>query len=119
MSKTKWHRLSDAGTVTIARRIPVRLDVAASAEMPLARKGRLAHQVRQDLWRELQDLRGFSPVVRVEPRGAGLCVTAGGRLEGRAPVSQVKARIAALLEDPQKRARWLRHARLSEEGASA
>jgi len=106
-----WHILREAHALTVARRLPVRFDLSAQAAFPPARKGRLAHQIRQDLWRELQALRGFSPVVRVEDVEGGLAVTAGGRAAAPFPKAQAEARIAALLTCPLHRARWLVHAR--------
>jgi len=112
--KNGWHSQTEPGALSVARRLPVRFDVSAVTTFPRARKGRLAHQIRQDLWRVLRDLRGFSPAVRVEDLDAGLRVTAGGRCDGAAPRAQAEERIAALLADPGKRARWLAHARLQE-----
>ena len=100
----------EAGAVTLSRRLPVRWDVAASAEVPVGSAGRIAHQVRQDLWRTLRRLRGFAPVVRVEAVASGLRVTAGGSVAGPVPPGTA-AQIRAMLEDPANRARWVRHAR--------
>ncbi|MBS0125192.1 hypothetical protein KB874_13960 [Aestuariicoccus sp. KMU-90] len=92
----------------LARHWPPRFDVAAESRFPPARPGRLAHQIRQDLWRELQGLRGFSPVIQIDADERGLTVTAGGRLEAASlPHDLARARIAALLECPRHRARWL------------
>jgi hypothetical protein len=111
MARGTWHILRDGDRVTVARALPVRFDVAASATFPPARALRLAHQVRQDLWRALRDLRGFAPAVDVVPDGQGLRVTAGGAVAGPTPRHHANARIAALLSDPAARARWLAHAR--------
>ena len=109
--KQTWHILRDPGALTLARHLPPRFDVAAEAAMPPMRKGRLARQIRQDMWRALRHLRGFSPVVRVEEVSAGLHVTAGGRVAARVfPKAAAEARIAELLADPAHRARWARHA---------
>lgn len=105
-----WHRITEGGCFTMARRLPVRFDVAASARFPVMRKERLALQVRQDMWRVLQKLRGFSPVVRVCEVDGALEVTAGGAVEGAFPKAQVEARLAEMLADPERRARWTRWA---------
>lgn len=110
MLRKRWHILREDGALTLARHLPARFDLLARATFPPARKGRLAQQIRQDLWREMRDLRGFSPVVRVEEEGAGLRVTAGGRAARPFPRAQAEARIAALLGCPAHRARWLAHA---------
>ena len=113
MARAGWHILREEGALTLARRLPARFDVAAEAAFPPARKGRLAQQIRQDLWRCLQHLRGFCPVVRVEEDGAHLRVRAGGAVHARTyPKAQAEARIAALLADPGRRARWLAHSRI-------
>lgn len=110
-----WCLTREGDVLTLSRRVPVRFDIMASAEMPAGAgrisRARLAHQLRQDVWRCLRDLRGFWPAVRIA-RGEGvLHVTVGGALEGaRVPVAQAEARLADLLASPAHRARWLRHA---------
>ena len=108
----RWHITHLDGAVTLSRHLPARFDVAASTQFPPLRPVRLAHQIRQDLWRALSTLRGFSPVVRLEPTEAGWAVTAGGRVMGRIG-PHVEGTIAALLSDPAKRTRWVRHARVT------
>ena len=111
MGRGGWHILRDGDTVTVARKLPVRFDLRATATFPPARSLRLAHQVRQDLWRILRDIKGFRPVVRIRTDASGLCITAGGDVAGPVPKMQVEARMSALLHDPRARARWLAHAR--------
>ncbi|MEP2717434.1 hypothetical protein [Pseudophaeobacter sp.] len=94
----------------MARQLPPRFDVSSSVALPLVDPLRLAQQIRQDMWRAVQNVRGFSPVVTVEERGGGLLVTAGGRVAGRVP-GNLAFEIKAVLEDEAKRNRWLRHAR--------
>lgn len=109
MTQKKWHIERDDTYVTLSRALPARFDVSASAQFPHVARGRLAHQIRQDMWRLLQGLRGFSPVVHVEQSENGLTVTAGGRANG--PISKcVSAQIEALLNDRDKRARWISYA---------
>ncbi|MDE4061230.1 MAG: hypothetical protein P1U91_03440 [Pseudophaeobacter sp. bin_em_oilr2.035] len=104
-----WHILREEGALTLCRQRPPRFDVAVAADLPKADPLRLAHQIRQDMWRALRDVRGFSPVVRVAQTAEGVRVTAGGRVLGL--VSPVLAeRIEAVLEKPANRGRWLRHA---------
>ncbi|MCR8546671.1 hypothetical protein M4578_02430 [Salipiger sp. P9] len=98
----------DGEALTLARRWPPRFDLSVETRLPrVARKGRLAHQVRQDLWRALQDLRGFSPCVSLRETPEGLVLRAGGQLDGAAPRAVAEARIAAVLEDRGNRARWI------------
>ncbi|QGX97789.1 hypothetical protein EI983_05655 [Roseovarius faecimaris] len=109
MARNHWHILHDDGALTVARRVPVRFDLAVSTRLPMGRKLRLAQQVRQDLWRLLRGLRGFAPVVRVEEQSGGLLLTAGGQVDGDWP-AETESQIAALLACPARRARWLRWA---------
>ncbi len=95
--------------MTLCRQLPPRFDVAAAADLPLADPVRLAHQVRQDMWRAMQNVRGFSPVVRIETLTDGVRITAGGRVMGcAAPV--LAERVAEVLSSDANRRRWLRHA---------
>jgi len=110
VSRGRWHttRAVDGGVV-LARHAR-RFDVSAETRLPSAPPVRIAHQVRQDLWRALRRLRGFAPVVSVVPCDGGLHVVAGGAVAGAVPPG-TDARIAAVLEDRGNRARWLAHAR--------
>ncbi len=110
MSRARWHILREAGAVCVARRVPVRFDIAAETVLPRAGKLRLAHQVRQDIWRALRRLRGFAPAVKVSERADGLHVRAGGQVDGAIPVARAEAVLARVLADPDNRARWVRWA---------
>lgn len=105
----RWHILRDNGALTLARQLPVRFDFAVRTTLGPGDALRLAHQIRQDLWRALQRLRGFSPVVRLEPQGAGWDVTAGGRASGPVPASVLHLAQNVLMS-PANQSRWLRHA---------
>lgn len=94
------------GTLILARHLPPRFDIAADTKLPPVAPLRLAHQIRQDLWRAFAGVRGFSPVVALRALDDGWRVRAGGRLAGGAPDALV-ARIADLLEDRRLRQRWL------------
>ncbi|UWQ77873.1 hypothetical protein K3725_11125 [Leisingera sp. S132] len=109
MTRTPWHITRTDSSLTLSRRLPARFDVAAESVLPGGDPLRLAHQIRQDMWRQLQSLRGFSPVVEITAEGQGLKVRAGGQVMGRVP-SNAAAQIAEVLENPGRRARWLRHA---------
>ena len=108
MTRNRWHILRDDTVLTLARRVPVRFDLAVRTCLPEAGRLRVAHRVRQDLWRALQALRGFAPVVRVERTGAGLEVTAGGQVAGAFSRAHAEGKIRAVLEDPRNRERWVR-----------
>lgn len=108
---SRWHILREDGALTLARHVPVRFDLSASAAFPRLHKRRLAEQVRQDMWRMLQNLRGFSPVVRVAGSGEDLTVTAGGAVLARVcPKARVEAQLSDLLNDPARRKRWITYA---------
>ncbi|PJE29099.1 hypothetical protein SAMN06297129_1023 [Pseudooceanicola antarcticus] len=112
MARKGWHILKDEGRVTVTRRLPVRFDLSVEAELPCARTvslTRVAQQVRQDMWRRLQDLRGFAPAVEVSRSEGGLVIRAGGALAD--PVTgRVRDSLADLLESPTHQARWIAHA---------
>ncbi len=109
----RWQVTRAPGCVTLSRPGRARFDLGAGAAFPPLRTVALAHEIRKDLWRMLQDLRGFSPVVEVREDGTGLAVRAGGALpQGARPAPGIEERIAGLLADPDKRARWIAHARL-------
>lgn len=119
MARRRWHILREERALTVARALPVRFDVSARDVLPAARKGRLAMQIRQDMWRQLQHVRGFVPAVRVEEDGAHLKVRAGGAVYARTfPKTALEAQIAALLASPAHRDRWLANARLTEENVT-
>jgi len=105
-----WHILRDGDSVTLCRQLPPRLEFAVQTVLPNADPVRLAHQIRQDMWRALQRVRGYAPVIRLDPVPEGWAVTAGGSAS-RAPAPAVMDRALAVLNDPGNRARWIRQAR--------
>ena len=126
MARNGWHILTEPGGVTVSRAVPVRWDVAAETVLPetvspetvlpetapnAARPLRVAHQVRQDVWRALRRQRGFAPAVRAVQVPDGLAVRAGGRVAAPHDAARLNAVIAALLEMPTLRRRWLASAR--------
>ncbi|WP_163846894.1 hypothetical protein [Pseudooceanicola aestuarii] len=111
MARNGWHILRDGAGVTLARHLPPRFDLEVRARIDTARdvsRLAVARQLRQDMWRLLRDLRGFSPVVEVTSDDAGLALRAGGRIIRRDPAAA--ARLAALMSSPAHHARWLAHA---------
>jgi hypothetical protein len=111
VSRSKWHIQRDEGALTLARSLPVRFDFSAQVTLPRCGKLRLATQIRQDMWRLLQNLRGFSPVVRVEDAGDMLHVTAGGRMD-RMPFPKGKSedKLREMLADRKNAIRWVTYA---------
>jgi hypothetical protein len=74
--------------------------------MPLMSAPRLAHQIRQDIWRKLQSIRGFLPVVEITHRGAHLHIRAGGELTCPAPFERSGERIFDVLSNRDNQRRW-------------
>lgn len=131
MARKRWHvlRCETGQTLTLARQVPVRFDVRAETLLPAGSALRLAHQIRQDVWRALRMVRGFSPAVHLRAQAGGWHVTAGGRLSALGSGSEsgpgtglvsgpaaglvhvARTRIEDVLEDPARRARWIRCAR--------
>lgn len=108
-----WHILRVGDTLTLARHMPVRFDVVAQTTLPACHPLRLAHQIRQDIWRALQSLRGFSPVIEVRVQEEAAHIRAGGRVFGAEPnaVPPVTvSRLREVLDAPANRARWVRYA---------
>lgn len=108
---TGWHVLREDDAVTVARSASPRWDVAVDATLPsVVSPARLAHQIRQDMWRRLQRVRGFRPAVRVACTSGACAVRAGGEVAGVFPRAQTEDVIADLLASPAHRARWVAHA---------
>ena len=112
MAKLRWHILRDSHGVTVTRRLPVRFDLSAQVVLPNAYRLYLAQQIRQDLWRRLQNLCGFTPVVRIENHVSGVLVTAGGQIDGMVNRNWYEAEIQYLLMDQGLQARWLSQAKV-------
>lgn len=110
----RWHIIRDADSLTLSRHPVPRFDLSVTTAFPDLRMLPLAHMVRQDMWRALQDLRGFAPVVAVTRTDAGLDLRAGGAVHGRFPRARAEAQIQSLLQDPAHRNRWQRDARLTQ-----
>ena len=102
---TGWAITPTAGGLRLHRPGRARMDFVATATIQHTRPTRLAHQIRQDLWRKLQKLKGFSPVIEIE----GQRVKAGGQVDGPIPPSAIET-TQSLLNCPIHRSRWERNA---------
>ncbi|MEL7154469.1 MAG: hypothetical protein AAFN51_11895 [Pseudomonadota bacterium] len=88
--------------------VSLKLTSTASA----AQRVRIAHQVRQDIWRACQRVRGFLPLVEVSTSGNETVIRAGGSLMTRSGhVPSLEIKVAAVLDCADNIARWQRHAR--------
>ncbi|KUP93169.1 hypothetical protein [Tritonibacter horizontis] len=112
---SRWHITRGVGELTLSRQLPARFDVVASTTLPMGDPLRLAHQIRQDLWRALQGVRGFSPVLRLTQDGEMIRVEAGGRVAMPVPRG-LADRISDVLDHPARRQRWVTQARRSARG---
>lgn len=110
----RWHITRDATGLTLSRHATPSFDVAAETGFPPLRMLPLAQMIRQDMWRLLQTVRGFAPVVQVSKTSRGLRVKAGGRVVGPVKMAHTEAQIRALLDNDRYRARWQRCARLTQ-----
>lgn len=113
MAKRGWHIQRDETGVTIARHLPAQFDLCGETALRVARpvsRTRIAHQVRQDLWRALQHLRGFSPVVQVGQGDGLLTIRAGGRLSAATSQTAALRQLHAVLDDAANQQRWINHA---------
>lgn len=114
----RWVRTESADGTFVAACRTKGWDVCIKVRLPEVPRGtlprfpaRLAHQIRKDLSRLLQRLCGFAPIVEIRVRGRGLEIRAGGSpLAGPAP-TRTGPKLAALVDDPHRRARWIGHAR--------
>ena len=89
------------------------VDVSRTLDWPATpgQRLRIAHQIRQDVWRACQTTRGFVPVVQVSTDGHQTVMRAGGSLTTRSGhVSILETRIAAVLDDGNNRRRWRAYA---------
>ena len=111
MRGKNWHICKgEAGEITLARRIPARFDFVVETILPACNPIKLAHQIRQDIWRELKGLKGYSPVIEVLPTGNCFRVRAGGQVNGMWPRQHTQAVVSSVLNDPARRSRWVMHA---------
>lgn len=111
MTRNSWHIERDEDRLTLARHLPARFDFAVEARFPDVGRFKLAQQIRQDLWRALQNMRGYSPVVEVLRDEAGLLVRAGGQVDAKFSRSFAQARAHDVLTDAANHKRWVSHAR--------
>ena len=106
IKRGNWFEIYDGPCFTVARRLPARFDISREVLMPLMSAPRLAHQIRQDMWRKLQSIRGFLPVVEITHRGAHLHIRAGGELTCPAPFERSGDRIFDVLSNRDNHWRW-------------
>lgn len=111
---TQWAVIEEDGSSTLAPMgVAPRWDLLAEAALPCGvapsprQRRRIAHQVRQDVWRALARLRGFVPVVRVTHDQGRVAIRAGGCLMTGRPTARDTARIDDILNDKNNQRRWM------------
>ena len=106
IKRGNWFEIYDGPCFTLARRLPARFDISREISMPLMSAPRLARQIRQDIWRKLQSIRGFLPVVGITDCGTHLHIRAGGELTCPAPFERSGERIFDVLSNRDNQRRW-------------
>ena len=111
MARDRWHIQREGDRLILSRTATARFDFVGVAVLPDMSRRRLAQQIRQDMWRQLQGLRGFSPVVEVVRIGGALSVRAGGQVDARNfPKEMAENTVCEMLECRANRSRWMQFA---------
>lgn len=97
-----------SGLFLICHCIPVRFDLSGEMHFLFLRSRLLASQIQQDMWKAVQDLRGFLPVIEIKKGTDDLSVLAGGQLNYPLHLGLVEVRLRQPFHDPQMRTRWLK-----------
>ena len=105
-----WIHKQFGDTFVLGKRFPVQFDLLAETIFPLCRSQKLALQIRQDMWRLLQNVRGLLPAVEVTGRETGMYVRAGGQLTCSVQVCSAQVKLQNMLENPAYRQRWINYA---------
>ncbi|MEM9062572.1 MAG: hypothetical protein AAGD13_19100 [Pseudomonadota bacterium] len=119
---TRWRITSNENCVTLHAELyaPIfNVAVERTLPTPMPFKGlrRLAHQIRQDVWRVCRSTRGFVPVVQVSTDRQQTVIRAGGTLLTRSGHrANLAEQIARVLDRAENRARWIAHARRAGDG---
>ena len=107
-----WLHKQLGDTFVVCKRLPVQFDLLAETNLPPCRSQKLALQIRQDMWRLLQNVRGLLPAVEVTGRETVIYVRAGGQLTCSVHVRSAQAKLQDMLDDPTYRQRWINYAAL-------
>lgn len=118
---TRWvNSFVDGGILHARAGLPDRWDISieriwcvGQGNRPTLRlsRRRLARAIRQDVWRVLQNVRGFAPRVQVSILNDSVHATVGGVLMSDRRESGLGERIAAVLDHPDNKNRWFAYAR--------
>ena len=101
-----WFHKQLGDTYFIAKRFPLSFDLLAETNFPVCWPKTLAFQIRQDICRLMQNLRGFLPAVEVIGNVFCMHVRAGGQLTCSVHVQSAQINLQNMLDDPVYRKRW-------------
>ena len=101
-----WFHKQLGDAYFIAKRFPLSFDLLAETNFPVCRPRILALQIRQDMRRLLQNLRGFLPAVEVRVSVFCMHVPAGGQSTCSVHVQSAQFKLQNMLDDPVYRKRW-------------
>lgn len=112
--RNRWQFHAEGQGLVLARPGRARFDLVEelrlSAPGPLSLR-RLVLQIRQDVWRALQGLRAFSPIVAAIPQEGAILLRAGGQISGSAPIPRsAAAALHTVVHSPANHQRWCRFA---------
>ena len=99
-------------TCLLAKRFPLSFDLLAETNFPVCRPKILALQIRQDIWRLLQNLRGFLPAFEVRVSVFCMHVRAGGQLTCFVHIQSAQIKLQNMLDDPVYRKLWKDYANI-------
>ena len=106
------YRAVEGGLLHARAGLPDRWDIAIKRNwrFGLLSRRRLARAIRQDIWRDLQQVRGFVPRVLVAQNADLVQITAGGVLMAGRAAPVLENHLAGVLDNPGNKMRWLRFA---------
>ena len=110
-----WGMQKISGAFLICHYISVRFDLSVETHFLYLRFRLLASQIREDMWKAIQNLCGFLPAIEIKKGTDDLSVLAGGRLNCPVHITLVEVRLRKLLHDPQMRTRSLQFSTIKVE----
>ena len=110
-----WVMRKTSGMFLVRLRILVRFDLCVEARFPYVGMRLLSRQIRQGMWREFQNQRGFLPVFEIKKGSGDLPLLVGGQLNCFVHLGSAEVRLRELLHELQMRTRWLQFAAIKAE----
>ena len=100
-----WGMQKISGAFLICHYIPVRFDLSVETHFLFLSFRLLASQIREDMQKAMQSLRGFLSAIEIKKGTDDLSALAGGRLNCPVHLAPVEVCLHELLHGPQIRAR--------------